>query len=58
MSDKSTASVPIWMLIVCWIAALPLLIDGEYWMELKVLLFLPLVLTTIFLVQHRRTAAG
>ena len=58
MTDKSAAAVPYWMLIVCWIVALPNLIDGEYWWWLKALLFVPFILMTISLVHRRLTAFG
>ncbi len=49
--------VPIWMLVVFWLFALPMLIDGEYWLWMKVPLFVPIVVLTIGLVRHRDAAA-
>ena len=58
MSGSSGARfVPLWMWGVFWLYAFPMLLDGEYWLWMKVPLYTVLVVMTIGLVRHRDAAA-
>ena len=50
--------VPVWMLVVFWVFALPMLIDGEYWLWMKAPLYTVLIVMTIGLVRHREGLGG
>ncbi len=49
--------VPIWMFVVCWIPALPFLMDSELRAIYRVVLFLALGFLTIGLLRHRSPAS-
>ena len=50
--------VPVWMLVVFWVFARPMLIDGEYWLWMKAPLYTVLIVMTIGLVRHREGLGG
>ena len=59
MSGSSSGRlVPIWMFVVCWIPALPFLMDSELRMVYRVVLFVALGFLTIGLLRHRDPAGG
>ncbi|MDX1382447.1 MAG: hypothetical protein R3190_02330 [Thermoanaerobaculia bacterium] len=54
MSAPNTSRVvPIWMLVLCWLVALPMVIDGEFWIEIKLPIFVSFLILTIGLLRHR-----
>lgn len=50
--------VPIWMFVLCWIPAVPFLLDSGLQMIYRVVLFLALGFLTIGLLRHRDPASG
>ena len=57
MSDsKGGRVVPIWMLVLCFVAALPMVIDGEFWIEIKLPIFLPFLVLIAGLFRRPRAS--
>lgn len=54
MSDSKV--IPIWALIVCWLLAVPMIIDPEFWLELKIPIFLAFLALTVVALRQRFSA--
>ena len=59
MSDAATGrAVPIWMIVLCWLLSIQIVIDTEFWLWIKLPVYLPFLVLTIVLFRRRSPSSA